>query len=93
MVILVAAAFSVLYTYHSIKTKIPGQLVFGRYMILPINHVAYLGYICQRKQTQINKDVNRENNTRIEYDYRVGDNFMTNNRSAYKYKTPFRFPY
>ena len=62
-------------------------------MILPINHVGYWRYICQRKKTQINKDVTRENTTRIDHDYRVGDKVMTNDRSAYKYKTLFRSPY
>ena len=59
-------------------------------MILPINHVVYWSYIPQRKQTQINKDFNRENNTRIDYDYRVEDKVMIKYRSACKYETPFR---
>ena len=59
-------------------------------MILPINHIAHWRYICHRKQTQINKDVTRERTTRIDHDYRVGDKFMTKNRSAYTYETPFR---
>ena len=62
-------------------------------MILPINHVEDCRYICQRKQMQINKDVDRENTTRINYDYRVGDKFMTKMSSAYKYETLFRRPY
>ena len=70
-----------------------GQLVFGKDMILHINHVEGWRYICQRKQTQINKDITRENTTRIYHNYRVGDKVMTNNSSAYKYKTPLRGPY
>ena len=42
---------------------------------------------------KINKDVDRENTTRIDYDYRVGDKVMKNTRSAYKHKTLFRGPY
>ena len=42
---------------------------------------------------QINKGVNRENDTRIDYDYRVGDKDMTKMSSTYKYKTPFKGPY
>ena len=61
--------------------------------MLHINHVVDWRYICQRKKTQINKDVTRENTTRIDHDYRVGDKVMTNNRSAYKCKTPLRNPY
>ena len=62
-------------------------------MIIPINHIPDWRYICKCKQKQINKDVNHENTTRIDHDYRVGDKFMTKNRSAYKLKTPFRVPY
>ena len=59
-------------------------------MILPINYVVDWRYNRQNKQTQINRYVTRENTTRINHDYRVGDKVMTKNRSAYKYKTPFR---
>ena len=90
MGILAAEAFVVQSIYHKKKDKSTGQIVFGRDMILPINHVAYWRYICERKQTQINKDINHENTTRIDHDYRVGDKFTNKNRSAYKYKTLFR---
>ena len=50
MGILAAAAFAVCSTYHQTKEKSPGQLVFGRDMILPTNHIAYWGYIRQRKK-------------------------------------------
>ena len=62
-------------------------------MILPINHAADWRYIYKRKQTKINKDVDCENTTRIDHNYRVGDKVMTNMSSAYKYETPFRGPY
>ena len=62
-------------------------------MILPINHVVDWMYIRQHKQTQINKDAARENNTRIDHYYRVGDKVMSKMRSEYKYETPFRGRY
>ena len=93
MGILAAAYFAIRSMYHRTKVKIPVQLVFGRDMILPINHVADRRYIRQRKQTQINKYLDRENTTRIDYDYRAGDKVLTKMRSAYKYKTLFRGPY
>ena len=40
MVILAADAFMVRCTYHRTKGKFLGQQVFGRDMILPINHIA-----------------------------------------------------
>ena len=93
MGILAAAAFKVRSTYHRTKVKSLDQMVFGRYMILPINNLADWRYIRQRKQMQINKDIDRENTTRIDYDYRVEDKVMTKMSSVYKYKTPFRVPY
>ena len=66
MGILAAADFVVISTYHMIKQKVPGQLLFVRDMILPINHVTDWRYIRQCKQTQINKDAICENTTRID---------------------------
>ena len=75
MVILAVSAFAVRPKYHRNKYKRPGQLVFCRDMILPINHVADWRYIHQRKKTQINKYVTRKKTTRIDQDHRVGDKF------------------
>ena len=78
--------------YPSNKGKISGQIVFGRDMILPINHVAEWRYIRQRKQTQIDNDVIQENANIIDHYYRVGDKLMARINSAFKYKNPYRFP-
>ena len=90
MGILAAASFAVRSTYHRKKGKIPVQLVFGRDIILPINHVTDRRYIRYHKQAKIYKDVIREKTNRIDQNYRVGDKFTTKNKSAYKYKTPFK---
>ena len=55
MRIIAAAVFEVQSMYHKIKDNIPGQIYFGRDMILLIKHVADWRYICQSKQTQIKK--------------------------------------
>ena len=52
MGVLAAADFEVQSRYHRTKGEISGQLVFGRDMILPINHVADWRYIRQRKETK-----------------------------------------
>ena len=57
MGILAETAVAVQCTYHIMKDRSPGQLLFGRDIILPINHVLHWRYIRQRKQTQINIDV------------------------------------
>ena len=73
MGILAAVAFAVRAMYHQTKQKSPGQLVFGQDMILPINHLASWILIHQRKQAQIEKEVIRENSTRVNHDYRIGE--------------------
>ena len=40
MGILVASAFDISSMYHSTKGKIPVRMVFGRDIVLPINHIA-----------------------------------------------------
>ena len=42
-------------------------------MILSINHAADWRYIRHRKQTEINKHVISENNTRTDHDYILED--------------------
>ena len=42
---------------------------------------------------QIEKDVIHENSTRIDYDYRVGDQVVLNNKVAHKYENSFKVPY
>ena len=79
MGILAAEAFAVQYMYHRTKQQSPGQIVFCRDMILTINHVLDWRYICQRKQAKIDKDAIRENTTRINYDYKVGDQVLIRN--------------
>ena len=84
MRILATSASAVQYMYHRTKGKTPGQLLFVRDMIPPINHVVDWRYIRQRKKMKINKGLNRKNTTRIDYYSRVGDKVMTNMRSEYK---------
>ena len=70
---LASSTFAVRAIYHLTNQKNTGQLVFGQDMILPINHISIWRLIHQRKQAQIDKDVIRENSTRVDYDYRIGD--------------------
>ena len=64
------------------KVYSPGQLIFGRDMTLLINHRANWELIRQQKQTQVNRDNDRENKYRVEYDYKVGDKVMLTNHIA-----------
>ena len=88
--ILVAATFTVHPTYHRIKDKSLGQLVFGLKMILMIKYVVNWRYTHQGKQAKIEKYPIRKNSTRIEYEYRVRYWSNLSNKSAYEYKNRFK---
>ena len=42
---------------------------------------------CTRKKAQIKYNINQENDTRIDYDYNVGNQVMLKNDQANKYET------
>ena len=93
MGILAAAALALRSKHHRTKDNIQCHIDFGRDMILPINHVAYWGYIRHHKQAQINKDFICGNITIIYHYYIVVDKVMTRNNLAYKYENLFKGPY
>ena len=81
--ILSAAAFVIFSTTNSMKVYNPGQLIFGRDLILPIKHTVYWELICQQKQTQVNKYNIRKNINRFDHEYNAGDKFMLTNHTSY----------
>ena len=82
--ILDSSSFAIIST-KELKGYIPGQLVFGCDMILPIKYTVGWELIRQRNQTQINKYNIHRNRNRVDHDYNVRDKFMLNNHTAYKY--------
>ncbi len=91
--ILSATAFAVRSTYHTTLKKSPGQLVFGRDMILNIKHTANWEYIRQQKQKKINENNTRENEKRIPHTYTVGDKVLLQRGTENKYESPYEGPY
>ena len=73
---LASVAWAVRSTYHTILNATPGQLVFGRDMVLPIQFQADWARIKLRKQETIDKSNAQENSKRIEHDYQVGDKIL-----------------
>ena len=90
--ILSAASFAMKSTFHTTLKATPGQLVFGRDMILNIQHEADWQAIKDRKQRLINYNNQRENSKRIPHTYRVGDKFILK-KDANKYETDKEGPY
>jgi len=91
--ILAAAAFAMRSTYHTTLQATPGQLVFGRDMVLNIQHEADWTAIKARKQELIRKNNRIENSKRIPHQYKVGDQVMLENHQANKYEDPYKGPY
>ena len=86
-------AFAICSITNRKKGYIPGQLVFGRDMILLVKYRVDWGLIRQQKQTQINRDNARKNKHRVDYDYKVGDKVMLTNHNTYKNETPYKGPF
>ena len=91
---LTATAFAIRSTYHTVLDATPGQLVFGRDMVLPIQFQADWAAIVQRKQQQIAKDNLRENKKRELHVYHTGDKVLITKPGIIpKMSTPREGPY
>ena len=90
--ILAAAAFAICSTNNRQNGYSSEQLIFGRDIILPIKHRADRELILQQKKTQINRYNTQENKHRVDYEYKVGDKFMLNKYTSYKYETTYKVP-
>ena len=73
---LAATAYAIRSTVHTTLGASPGQLVFGRDMILPITYKADWAVVTNRKQQRINKSNTRENSKRIDIQYTQGDKVL-----------------
>jgi len=70
---LAAASFAIRSTYHTTLGATPAQLIFGRDMLLPIQFKADWALIHERRQQEALRNNRRENDKRIQHEYRVGD--------------------
>ena len=77
--ILAAVMFGVRSTIHTTLQATPAQLVFGRDAILNIKFNADWNLIKQSKQTLINKNNQRENKSRKDYKYQIGQQVLIEN--------------
>jgi len=92
--ILSAVAYAIRSTYHTTLQASPGQLVFGRDMLLPVEFKANWAEIALRKQQIIAKSNARENSKRHEHQYRVGEKVLLERPGKLrKLSTPRQGPY
>ena len=73
---LAAAAWAIRSTYHTTLAATPGQLVFGRDMLLNIAFKANWDSIHQQKQLSINTSNDKENKSRIPHTYCIDDSVI-----------------
>ena len=91
---LAAAAFAIRSTFHTILRATPGQLVYGRDMVLPIQFKADWAAIQQQKQKETKRNNERENKSRIPFEYKVeGKVLLKTPGLIAKHKTPRTGPY
>jgi len=75
---LAATAFPIRSTFHTTTHATPGQLVFQRDMILPIQFKADWALIHSQRQQETERNNTRENRTRIPHEYKVGEKILLN---------------
>jgi hypothetical protein len=91
--ILSATAFAVQSTFHTTLQNAPGQLVFGRDMILNVKHEANWENILVRKQNIILKNTKAENAKRIPHTYNIGDKVLLKRGTENKHEAPYQGPF
>ena len=91
--ILAAASFAMCSTYHATLRAMPGQLIFGRDVILNMQYLADWTAIKACKQQLICKNNIIENSKHIPHQYVVGDMVMLENHCTNKYEQLYKGPY
>jgi hypothetical protein len=70
------AAWAICSTYHAVLKASPGAAIFERDMLFGIPFVADWKQIGEYRQHQTDRNNKRENSTRVDYDYKVGDKIL-----------------
>jgi hypothetical protein len=71
--ILSNCAWAIRSTAHSILDATPAQIVFGRDMLFDLSFTTNFKDLINKKQKASDLNVDRENNKRIKYDYKIND--------------------
>ena len=91
---LVDVAWAIRSTHHTVLGSSPGAAIFGRDMLFDIPYTADWNKIGLRRQQQVNRDAERINASRKEYDYAVGQRCMlkidgVSRKAKDKYEGPY----
>ena len=74
--IIAAISFAIRSTWSTTMRATPGQLVFGRDMMLNVKHLVDWHYMQTRRQRIASENNARENARRISHEYKVGDKVL-----------------
>jgi hypothetical protein len=78
-IFLADAAWAIRSTYHTVLKASPGAAIFGRDMIFDIPFIADWKIIGEHRQRLTDLNTARENEGRIDYDYKVGQKVLVRN--------------
>jgi hypothetical protein len=70
------AEWAIRSTYHTVIKASPGAAIFGWDMLFDIPYIADRKQIGDYRQHQTDRSNKRENNKRVDYDYKVGDKIL-----------------
>ena len=70
------ASWAIRSTYHTVLKASPGAAIFGRDMLFDIPYIADWNKIGDYRQRQTDLNTTRENQQRVDYDYKVGDKVL-----------------
>ena len=70
------ASWDVRSTYHMVLKASPGAAIFGRDMLSDIPFIADWNKIGDYRQRQTDRNTRRENKTRVDWDYKVGNKVL-----------------
>ena len=94
--LLQATAWALRSTIHSTLQRTPGQLIFQRDMILQIATTTDWDLLRRRKRHLTQKANNRENNSRVDHEYKVYDQVLirlSKSETGSKLNQPTEGPY
>eukprot|EP00804_Cyclotella_cryptica_P017384 CCRYP_020239-RA/>CCRYP_020239-RA protein AED:0.58 eAED:0.68 QI:0/-1/0/1/-1/0/1/0/488 len=75
-VFLTNAAWAICSTYHTVLKASPGTAIFGRDMLFDVPFLANWNKIGEHRQYQTDLNTMRENHSRRDWDYKVGDQVL-----------------
>jgi hypothetical protein len=91
--ILQNVAYGLRATYHSSLAASPGQLIFGRDMIINAVYLANWKDLQARRRTQVRNNNRRENKSRIPHQYVIGDSVYIRKSTIEQKLNPLQGPF